>query len=154
MNVGSPTGSGTAWGGRFACALLASGWLWAAGGFALAAEAPGKADAPAPKEEVKAPETEAEVDARLRTVLEKLIALNNKVREGRDLALKQDQELRALMLAIDAKQKELENKLAEKYPEIAAMAAEQDQLMKEHRELSFKLQELRRKQAVEPAATK
>jgi hypothetical protein len=78
-------------------------------------------------------------------VTDKLWRLNYKIREIRDRALKQDRELKAMQETIENKQKELETRLLQKYPELQKLEDEKKQLTAQIVEIDKKLQEIRGK---------
>lgn len=73
------------------------------------------------------------------------IRLNYKIREIRDRAIKQDRELKSMQTIIDNKQKELENRLLQKYPEIQKLEDEKKEVSAQLAEIDKRLQEVRTK---------
>lgn len=88
---------------------------------------------------------EATLMAQAREIDQKIAALSRPLWEQRQRVVLQDPELVALTKAIAEKQKELEAKIVEKYPEVAAKAKERDQLTVQYHGVNEKLRDTRRK---------
>jgi predicted nucleic acid-binding Zn-ribbon protein len=85
----------------------------------------------------------------------KITALEKPLRDVREQAIKTDKDLQAINRAIADKQKALEVKLAEKYPEIAAKTKEKDDLLQQYSGTEEKLRDVRKKMdAIEAAMAK
>jgi chromosome segregation ATPase len=85
----------------------------------------------------------------------RITALQKPLRDVREHAIKTDKDLQAITRAIADKQKQLEAKLAEKYPEIAAKTKEKDDLLQQYSGTEEKLRDVRKKMdAIEAAIAK
>lgn len=78
-------------------------------------------------------------------ITRQIVVRQKPLRDARERILSDDKELQAMVNAIAVKQKELDAKLAEKHPEIAAKATECNELIRQYSEVNGKLRELRRK---------
>lgn len=82
----------------------------------------------------------------------RITSLQKPLRDVREHAIKTDKDLQAITRAIADKQKELEAKLAEKYPELAAKTKERDELLQQYSAASEKLRDVRKKMDAMKAA--
>jgi hypothetical protein len=78
-------------------------------------------------------------------ITRKIIARQKPLRDMRERVVTQDKDLQAIVKAIAEKQKELDAKLLEKYPDLATQIKERDDLTREHSDVNAKLREVRRK---------
>lgn len=158
---------------RLACVLLAGAGVWAVaepargpasgapgteksklveGAASTNAPAPVTADTNALAALVK---EEAALMEEAKDVTRRVTALIRPLWVAREQAVKQDKDLQAISRAIAEKEKELEAKLAEKYPDIAAKAKERDELTRQHSAVGEKLRDVRKKiDAIEEAIKK
>lgn len=88
---------------------------------------------------------ERELLAQSKGLTEKILATQRPLAMARQRVVADDPELVALSREIVAKQKELEMKLAQGHPDIAAKIKEHDELTREFSSVGQKLQDVRRK---------